>query len=130
MRNLINRTAMAILVSTLAVACFDSNVGPEESIVGSWQSVQGAETVTWTFRGDGRLTIATQPDDGQLAVFSTRYSINDETVTLQAYSGADDQGNAVNFAASTCTADVSDRSLRLNCDNGIATFTRLGPGTE
>lgn len=128
MRIINYRLICAVLIAMAGLGCNDSVVGPEESIIGSWQTTQGSDTVTWTFQSTGNLRVATQSEDG-LSFFNTRYTVDDATVTIQAFNGNDDRGNPVNFAASTCTATITDRSLRLSCENGIATFTRLGPGS-
>ena len=114
----------------MLLACSDSVIGPGEAIVGSWRTTQGGQTVTWTFQNTGALRVVTEVDEVGTATFSTRFTLSGETITLQAFSGNDDLGNTVVFPAASCTADINDRSLRLTCDTGIATFTRVGPGSE
>ena len=113
----------------LCLACQDSVIGPEESIIGSWRANQGTETITWTFQNSGTLRVASETATGGLSFFNTRFSFSGETMAIQAFAGNDDKGNPVSFAAATCTAEVTDRSLRLVCDTGTATFTRVGPGS-
>lgn len=114
----------------LSLACSDSVVGPEEAIIGSWRNTQNGATVTWTFQNSGTLRVVTERDEVGASFFTTRYAIDGDRVTIQAFTGNDDQGNAVAFPASSCTVEINDRSLRMTCDIGVVSFTRVGPGSE
>ena len=111
------------------LACQDSVIGPEEAIIGSWRANQGTETITWTFLNSRSLRVATQTTEAGLSSFTTSYSFSGDTVSLQGFSGNDSQGNSVSFQTASCGVDISGTSLRLTCDTGTATFTRVGPGS-
>lgn len=119
-----------IVLMISLVACGDNVVGTEDSLIGSWRANQGTETVTWTFQNWGTLRIVKDSETDEVSFFSTRFTVDGDNVTIQAYPRPDNQGDPVSFPATSCTADVNDRSLRLQCDTGVATFTRVGPSSE
>ena len=129
MWDVMRRCILTALGTFLIVACQDSVIGPDEAIIGSWRANQGAETITWTFQSGGTLRVATETEAEGLSFFATRYTASGSNVTLQAFSGSDNQGNPVAFTAANCTAEINGSSLRLACDTGIATFTRVGPNS-
>ena len=124
------RAVWTILGSMAILACSDSVVGPEEAIIGSWRTTQNGQTVTWTFRNGGSLRVSSETDEVGNSSFTTRYAIDGDTVSIQAFNGIDDQGKAVDFPAGNCQVVINDRSLRMSCDIGVVNFTRVGPGSE
>ena len=114
----------------ICLACSDSVVGPEKAIIGSWRSTQAGQTVTWTFQNGGSLRVTTETDEVGASFFTTRYTIDGNAVSIQAFNGNDDQGDSVDFPAANCQVEINDRSLRMSCDIGVVNFTRVGPGSE
>ena len=123
------RGVWTIVGMILLLACNDSVMGPEKAIIGSWRTTQDGQTVTWTFQTSGTLRVSTEVDEVGAFFFVTRYSIDDNTVTIQAFNGNDDQGNTVDFPAGNCQVLINDRLMRLSCDIGVVNFTRVGPGS-
>ena len=124
------RGCWAILGVVLFLACNDSVVGLEEATIESWRSTQNAQTIAWTFQNNGSLRVVTETDEVGASFFQTRYTIAGNGISIHAFSGSDDQGNPVDFPASNCDVQITDRTLRMTCDSGTVTFTRVGPGSE
>jgi hypothetical protein len=124
------RGIFVLLAAVLFLACNDSVIGPQEAIIGSRRTSQGAATVTWTFQANSSLRVVTESAGLGPALFTTQYSVDGDTVTISAFKGNDDLGAPVAFPAATCTVDINDRSLRMSCNTGITAFTRVGPGSE
>jgi hypothetical protein len=125
-----SRGFWAVLVAILCISCSDSVIGPEEALIGSWRTSQGASTVTWTFLANGSLRVVTETDEIGASLFTTQYRLDGQRVTIFAFNGNDDLGAPVDFPASSCTVEINDRSLRMTCDIGVVSFTRVGPGSE
>lgn len=124
------RGVWILLPVVMLLTCSDSVIGPEEAIVGSWQTMQGGTTVTWTFLNAGSLRVVTEVDEVGASFFTTTYRMDGDRVTIQAFNGNDDQSNPVSFPAASCQVEINDRILRMTCETGVATFSRVGPGSE
>jgi hypothetical protein len=124
------RGVWILLPIVMLLSCSDSVIGPEEAIVGSWRIAQGGSTVTWTFLNTGSLRVVTEVDEVGASFFATTYRMDGDRVTIQAFTGSDDQSNPVSFPAASCQVEINDRIMRMTCETGVTTFSRVGPGSE